>query len=230
MIFSIRSSIFGAMCGRYTLSRIEGLPDFFEVSETGLPPRFNIAPTQQVPVVRLDPTGTREAASLRWGLIPFWARQPPAGAPMINARSETVHRKPAFRDAFQRRRCLVPADGFYEWRREEGRRQPYLFTLGEGGLFAFAGLWDRFVGDDRIVESFAIVTCPANDLVGEIHDRMPVILRRERFDVWLTGPQSLALQLLTPFESEAMRCVAVSPLVNNPRNDGEECVRPVSVG
>jgi putative SOS response-associated peptidase YedK len=218
------------MCGRYTLSRTDDLPGFFEVSEVRLPPRFNIAPTQPAPVVRLDLAGTREAAMPRWGLIPHWRREPVSGAPMINARAETVHQKPAFRDAFRERRCLVPADGFYEWRRVEGRSQPYLFTLRGGGLFAFAGLWDRFLGEDTPIESFSIVTCSANDLVAKIHDRMPVILPRDRFDAWLAGPPSLAARLLVPFDPETMRSVAVSPLVNNPRNDGEECLRPLPFG
>ena len=218
------------MCGRFTLTKIDDLVEVFELDERpDLLPRYNIAPTHDAPVVRLARDGSRRLGMMHWGLIPYWSGPPDNPARMINARCETVDRRPAFRDAFRRRRCLVPADGFYEWKKTDGRRQPYHFTLAEGGLFAFAGLWERWRdGEGGSKESFTILTTDSNDTVAEIHDRMPVILAPERFAIWLDreAPASALRALMAPFPSDRMRARPVSRLVNSPRNDSPECLRP----
>src|SRR6185295_17988739 len=152
--------------------------------------RFNIAPTQQAPVVRTAKDGTREVALLRWGLVPFWAKDLKVGTQMINARGETVAEKPAFRHALQQRRCIVPATGFFEWRGEPGRKQAFAITVPERPLFGFAGLWERWKPKDgagEAVDTFTIVTTDANASVAPIHDRMPVILPEAAYDEWLFG-------------------------------------------
>jgi putative SOS response-associated peptidase YedK len=202
----------------------------FEISEVQIPPRYNIAPTQAVPVVRLSEDGERELELLRWGLIPSWARDPTIGSRMINARAETVHQKPAFRGAFRSKRCLVPADGFYEWQKLPGSvRRPYLFGLNEGEPFAFAGLWERYEARDQVTQSFTIITCEANQLVGEFHPRMPVILPRDFYSSWLepSMPSQDLIKCLNPYPAELMRSTPVSLHVNNPRNDSPDCVQPV---
>ena len=173
------------MCGRYSL-----LPDrrqiarMFDVDPLELDPRHNISPTQEVPIIRQDEAGNREMVMLRWGLIPHWAKEPSdLQARMINARSETVATKPAYRTAFKHRRCLVPAAGFYEWKKEGSRKQPYFVRRKDGELMSFAGLWDRWERAGEAIESCAILTTDANQLVGGIRDRMPVILRPEDFEL-----------------------------------------------
>ena len=216
------------MCGRYVLSQTGNLPSVFEISETRIPPRYNIAPTQQAPVVRLDSDDRRRLDNLRWGLVPPWAAKPGSGPPLINARSETVSRKPAFRDAFSSRRCLVPANGFYEWKKTPGGKQPHWIGLSDQSLFAFAGLWESYQQAGSELESFTIMTCDANNLVAEIHDRMPVILAQENFESWLDpGARSTDLHpLLTPFPAHLMKTFQVSRLVNSPRNDDARCIEP----
>ena len=219
------------MCGRYTLTQAGMLPTVFEVSDTRISPRFNIAPSQSAPVVRLaEKDGGRELALIRWGLIPAWFREIPKSSPMINARSETVHEKASFRSAFRRRRCLVPADGFFEWEKKEKRKQPHHFRLSDGSLFAFAGLWDRFKQEDDVIDSYTILTCAANDLVGRIHERMPVILPRNNYGLWLDpeAPAEALRSLLTPFDAARMASFPVNLVVNSPANDSEECVRPLA--
>jgi putative SOS response-associated peptidase YedK len=175
------------MCSRYFLDADGNVIAYaFRVPLTGpIRKRFNIAPTQDAPVVRIagvsagaeiERSGEREIAMLRWGLVPSWAKDLSAGTKMINARSEGVHAKPAFREALQRRRCLVPATGFFEWKPVGKRKQPFAITLADRPLFAFAGLWESWRSPDKAVETFTIVTTDANDMVREIHDRMPVIL------------------------------------------------------
>lgn len=220
------------MCGRYTLTQAGAVPDLFEISELRITPRFNIAPSQESPVIRLDSEGRREGALLRWGLIPHWMKEKPGGSPMINARAEGLDTKPAFRAAFKYRRCLVPADGFFEWKQVPGRKrkQPYFFRLHDRALFAFAGLWEHFEGEGKIIESFTILTCDANDLVGKVHDRMPVILPREAYAAWLdfgTEPD-VRHRILAPFDAERMDYYPVSPRVNSPTNDDETCIEPWS--
>jgi putative SOS response-associated peptidase YedK len=217
------------MCGRYTLTARRqavaaalGLDDFFE-----LPPRYNIAPTQWVPTVRLDPDGGGpELSALKWGLIPPWIDEPGIANRLINARAETVAERPAFRSAFRRRRCLIVADGFYEWDRRDGRR-PYYFRLNDGRPFAFAGLWERWDKGDEPVESCTLITTAANGVVAPVHDRMPVILRPEDHARWLDPgehrPAALA-GLLVPPPDDWLVVNPVSRRVNNPRNEGPRCI------
>lgn len=217
------------MCGRYTqLMSLPELVAFFETTNQdfrpNLAPRYNAAPTQELPVVRLAQSGERELAVMRWGLVPSWAKEIGIGARMINARSEEAAGKPAFRSAFKRRRCLVPADGFYEWQEQaagaKGKRtrQPYYITMAGGGPMTFAGLWERWTNpaDGQPVESFTILTTEANDLVGEIHakQRMPVILDQLDFDTWLNASGDGGENLFRPYPAEAMIAHPVSPEVN----------------
>ncbi len=187
--------------------------------------RFNIAPTQEAPVVRVNAEGEREVAMLRWGLVPFWALDPSIGNRMINARSETVAEKPSFRNAFKARRCIVPASGFFEWKGEPGRKQPYAITAADQPLFAFAGLWeswrDKSQPDAPAVETFTILTTDANEAVAAIHDRMPVILPADRLQDWLAGPPAQAQALLAPYAGP-VKIRAISKAVGNPRNDTPE--------
>ena len=222
------------MCGRYSLiAEIGQLALRFGFDAYGLeqPPRYNVAPTQPVLAVR---GGERRLASyMRWGLLPSGTREAPTGPPMINARAETVAERPSFRSALLRRRCLVPADGFYEWQRSAGRR-PVRITLASGEPFAFAGLWDTW-RDPRgdLVESCTIITTEANDLLQPIHDRMPVILPEDVEPLWLDGGMQDAAalaSLLVPYPSEAMTTYEVSPLVNSAANDGPELIAPAQQG
>lgn len=219
------------MCGRYTLADLPArLAARFGVAPLDVQPRYNIAPTQLAPVVRVN-AGTREAAMLRWGLIPSWADDANIGARMINARSETVLEKPAFRTAFRRRRCLIPASGFYEWQTTSAGKQPFYFTPVEGDLMAFAGLWEQWhAPDGAVIESYAILTTAANEMVAPIHDRMPVILPPDIDALWL-DPTADAARLhelcLTP-PPVKLRAYPVSKAVNQVRNDGEALIRPLS--
>jgi putative SOS response-associated peptidase YedK len=220
------------MCGRFTL-RTSGvvLAEFFGLAEVPpLQPRYNIAPTQPVPVVRMAPEQEgRELVLLRWGLIPSWADDPSIGNRLINARADTVAAKPAFRSAFRRHRCLVVADGFYEWQKLDGKKQPYFIRLRDDRPFAFAGLWEHWDRGGGPVESCTILTTEANERVGAIHDRMPVILDPRDHDLWLDpdmqDPKQLQ-PLLGPYPGEAMTAYPVGTLVNNPRNDDPKCVEP----
>lgn len=222
------------MCGRFTLKTpapvLLGLFDLPDAA--ALPPRYNIAPTQPVVVVRNAPAHPgRELVQMRWGLIPSWADDPAIGNRLINARSETAANKPAFRSAFRQRRCLVPADGFYEWQKVGRKKQPFYFHLRDGGPFAFAGLWEHWQKDaDQAIESCTLLTTDANDLVRPLHDRMPVILAPEDYERWLDPgtaiPQLEAL--LRPYPGDAMTAYPVSVQVNNPRNEGPACVERVA--
>jgi putative SOS response-associated peptidase YedK len=220
------------VCGRFTLfTPADVLAEAFGLAGLpGLRPRFNIAPTQEVLAVRPAGAG-RGPAFLRWGLIPSWAAEQTIAHRLINARAETVADKPAFRSAFARRRCLVPADGFYEWQPVAGKKQPVLFRLRDGRPFAFAGLWESWEGaGGEVVESCAILTTPANDLVRPVHERMPVILDPRHHDDWLDPGLTDAQQLrswLRAFPAEEMTATRVSPHVNNPRHDDARCVQPL---
>ena len=198
-----------------------------------LAPRYNIAPTQPVVAVRMGggPTGEGpELAELRWGLIPHWAKDPAIGARMINARAETVAEKPAYKAAFRRRRCLIPADGFYEWQKDGRRKQPFFITLPDDRLFALAGLWERWEGPDHsYIESCTVLTTEPNELVRPIHNRMPVIVSPEDYGLWLDPTVENAATLapvLRPYQAEPMQSHPVGPVVNNPRNDSPECLSP----
>ena len=222
------------MCGRYSITTpLEAMLRLFRLSGPlpNIQARYNVAPTQDAPVVRFSADAEeRELAMLRWGLIPSWAKEARIGYKMINARAETVAQKPAFRNAFRHRRCLVPADGFYEWRKLGNDKQPYRITLADGGPFAFAGLWERWQGPDgEAVDSFTIITTEANPLLRPIHDRMPVIIDPAARDMWLNIGSEVAeaaQQLLRPYPAAAMMAYPVSRRVNKPSNDDEECINP----
>jgi putative SOS response-associated peptidase YedK len=195
-------------------------------------PYFNVAPTQDVPVVvAID--GARELRFMRWGLIPSWASDPAIGNRMINARAETVATKPAFRDAFRSRRCLILASAFYEWQPVPGskRKQPHAIQVDHGGPFAFAGLWDRWVSREtgEVIESCTIITCEANAVLAPVHNRMPVILPPDRYDAWLdpATPAAALHWMLAPYPAEGMHAYPVSTYVNAPGHDGPECIEPM---
>jgi len=216
------------MCGRYllktTAEELRRLFGFIEMPN--LAPRYNVAPTQEVPVVRQrrNPAGERTIQNLRWGLVPAWAEDPKLGTRMINARSETLLEKPAFRTAFRRRRCLVPADGYYQWREGDKAKEPFLVTRRDGQAFAFAGIWERWTpaGDAaRAIDSFAIITAPANDFLRPFHHRMPVILAADAYAPWLDpdGEAERLQALLAPAPNEVLRYVPVDRRVNAVRAD-----------
>jgi putative SOS response-associated peptidase YedK len=220
------------MCGRYMLtSPVDALRQLFLFEQRpNLMPRYNIAPTQDVPIVRLTREGdARELIMVRWGLVPWWAEDLKIGNRLINARRETVHSMRPFREAYQRRRCLVPADGFFEWRKEGKTRQPLLFRRKDQAPFAFAGLWERWKqpSDGTVVRSCTIITCPANQLVAPIHDRMPVILAPEDHARWLDPTATDPRSLLEPCPAAWLESFPVSPRVNNPQNDDADCILTV---
>jgi putative SOS response-associated peptidase YedK len=222
------------MCGRFTLwvqfgDLLKAFPGI-EFPEA-LPPRYNIAPTQAVVAIPND--GERRAALFQWGLVPFWAKDPSIGSRMINARAETAAEKPSFRAAYRRRRCLILADGFYEWRSEPDSRTktPMYIRLASGEPFAFAGLWEVWRPDDTPLLSCTILTTEPNALVAPIHNRMPVILPPQAYDRWLDPGEvrSGAMDdLLVPYPSEAMTATPVSTLVNSPANDTPACIVPAA--
>ena len=224
------------MCGRFTLrvpaSRVAEQFSLFDMP--AWEPRFNIAPSQPVPVVRMAPDRPepqRELVLLHWGLIPSWADDPTIGNRLINARAESVGSKPAFRAAARSRRCLIVADGFYEWQRTGKQRQPFFIRLREDRPFGLAGLWESWHSPDgSVIESCTILTTESNELIRPIHDRMPVIVAPEDYDRWLdratTRPEVLE-PLLRPYPSEQMAAYPVSPMVNSPASDNPRCVEPV---
>lgn len=219
------------MCGRYTLtaSAEELAAEFGAGVPAGYQPRFNIAPQQPVLVLGRDGAGARRMAFLRWGFVPRWATPEDARAGAINARAESLTVRPTFRDAFRLRRCLVIADGFYEWKREGKARVPFRFHLAEGRLLAFAGLWDAWSGGTEPLYTCAIVTTAASPAVAAIHDRMPAILAAADRERWIepeAGAEELRA-LLRPYAGEALQAYEVSRLVNSVVNDSPECIRPV---
>ena len=223
------------MCGRYSLttSAAELAKQFWLANEPTLIPRFNIAPTQPVGVVLQDHDGDGQSQfrMMRWGLVPNWAKDVSIDGRMINARSETVTTKPSFRSAIRYRRCLIPADGFYEWKRVGQHKQPHRITTTNGGLFAFAGLWEHCPSDagDQL-ETCAILTCNPNPLMATIHNRMPVMLARNDYRQWMTpavtDAKTLA-PLLTAFTAEPMIAYPVGLVVNNPKNNNPQCIEPL---
>jgi putative SOS response-associated peptidase YedK len=218
------------MCGRYRLARKkEILAEIFDVAnEVDWDPRYNVAPGQDVAVVRQDATQpARSFSRMRWGLIPSWSKDPKSGYKMINARAETIAGKPAFREPFQSRRCLIPADGFYEWSKYSKGKSPFCLTLADDSVFAFAGIWDRWMNQNgEPIETCSIITTTANSLLADIHDRMPVILRREDYDRWL-DPGFRQVEdlsdLLKPHPVDGMRRRPVSTWVNSVKNDDPSC-------
>lgn len=217
------------MCGRFTLrlSPTELAEIFRLLDEPEFSPRYNIAPTQTVPIVRKGETAF-EAVPMRWGLVPSWAKEAKIGNRLINARGETVAEKPSFRAAFKRRRCLVPADGFYEWKKLDARtKQPYMIGLKNADAFAFAGLWETWKSpEEERIESFTIITTTANEFLSDLHNRMPVILHEEDYDRWLderNDDYESLQELLTSYPGDDMRTYPVSTVVNSPKNDRPEC-------
>ena len=214
------------MCGRYALTSPPAvLAERFHLLWTPeLEPHYNIAPSQTIPVVRETGQG-REMALLRWGLIPSWAKEASIGMKLVNARGETLADKPAFRSAYRQRRCLIPADAFYEWKAIAGRKQPYCIRMRDGGPFGMAGLWERWKAPDgQTVESCAIVTVDANALIAELHERMPLILAPDDYDAWLRAESQ---QLPPAVAAQDMRSYPVSPLVSNARNEVPACLDPI---
>jgi putative SOS response-associated peptidase YedK len=221
------------MCGRYTLFEADTIlsRDFGAPISLDLPPRYNIAPTQQILAVRQSAgRESREAVLLRWGLIPGWAKDPSIGNRMINARAETVGEKPAFRSAFRSRRCLVPSSGFYEWKKEEGRKQPFFIRPRGRSSFAFAGLWELWRGPEgSLVESCTLITTEANELISNLHDRMPVILPPSKYALWLdpgVSDGTRLIPLLRPYPAQEMEAFPVEAIVNNPKMDEPRCIAP----
>ena len=221
------------MCGRYSLRcKPKAIAEEFDLPELPpLHPRFNIAPNQPVAVVRFDPSeGSRRLDFLTWGLIPSWADDPGVGDRMINARAETVADKPAFRHPFRTQRCLVVADGFYEWQRQDGWKRPFFVHRQDDRPFAFAGLWDHWEKDETPIYSCIFLTTDANEVLAPIHDRMPVILSRSAYDLWLDpgihDPKRLE-PLLVPIPAELMEAYPVSRLVNDPGKDVPECIQSI---
>lgn len=222
------------MCGRYSLTvtpdelyRLFGIDD-----KLNLQPRFNVAPTQAAPVVRKN-GAEKNMDMLRWGLIPPWSKDVSIASKLINARGETVAEKPSFRSAYESRRCLVPVDGFYEWRTEGGKKQPFRIGFREGKPFAFAGLWESWTVPEGLkdtgdtVETFTIVTTNANPKLVPIHHRMPVIVDPTDYELWLEGGSDEANAVIKPFSQDDMAFYRVSTRVNNVRNDDEACVEPL---
>jgi putative SOS response-associated peptidase YedK len=227
------------MCGRFALispgdALIEqfGLNPEISTSLSSLSPRYNIAPTQPIAAIRLTPDQqSRELTFFRWGLIPSWAKDMKMSSRMINARSETVAEKPSFRAAFKRRRCLIPADGFYEWQRQGSKKQPMYIHARNQELFALAGLWETWhAADGSVIESCTILTTQPNELIKPIHNRMPVIIEPPDYSLWLNPePQpDRAMHLLRPYPADQMAAHAVSTVVNNVRNDTPECIAPLA--
>ncbi|MEI7635117.1 MAG: SOS response-associated peptidase [bacterium] len=221
------------MCGRFILkSPADRIAEAMGVSDCpNLPPRFNIAPTQPVLVARLNQKmPAREFRIMQWGFIPAWAKDPAIGSRLINARADSLPNKPAFRAAFLRRRCLIPADGFYEWTAPPEGKQPFLFTMQDNSTFAFAGIWEHWLGSDGSeIESCAIITTDANPLVRPVHERMPVILKPASYTQWLSpadADMNALMKLLASYPASLMSAAPVSRRVNNPKNDDPSCLTP----
>lgn len=222
------------MCGRFDLHLpIEFLSDVFGISfSPDLQPHYNIAPSQQILVIRTTEDGSRHFAFLRWGLIPSWTKDPSIGSRMINARSETVDVKPAFRRALKHRRCIIPANGFYEWEEVGNKKKPFYVKMKDNSPMIFAGLWDHWKAPEgNEIESCTILTTSSNDLIKPLHDRMPVILDMHDVNLWLdsqvTDPEKLK-DLFVPCSPDKMEMFPVSDMVNSPKNDTNECIIPLS--
>ena len=225
------------MCGRFSQLQSWGeLHDLYSLTDQdfipNLQPRYNVTPSQDVAAIRLRETGERELARLRWGLIPFWAKDEKIGYKTINARAETVTEKPAFRAAFRKRRCLIPASGFYEWQGSGSAspKQPFYITGRDGAPLTFAGLWERWEGADQPVESCTIIVTAANAFLKPIHHRMPVILAPGDFSAWLDPGTTDSAKLLRPCPDDWLGVYPVSTRVNNPKNDDSACIEEVSLG
>lgn len=214
------------MCGRFSLTpKIEQVIQKLNIiNSIDYAPNYNIAPSQDIVVVR-NSGDKLEISTMRWGLIPFWMKELPKSNNLINARSETVASKPSFRNAYRKRRCLIPADGFYEWQKLENGKQPYYIQLKNKDIFTFAGLWEQWQGEDQTIESCTILTTDANEDMKPIHHRMPVIIDQNQFHRWFDNadPQDL----LIPYPKGKLHAYAVSKFVNTPTNNGPNCVDPM---
>jgi putative SOS response-associated peptidase YedK len=225
------------MCGRYRLSRRKQIIEEYFGSapwDDEWNPRYNIAPTQFVPVIRQHPKEpVRQITTMRWGLIPNWARDASIASSTINAKSETVAEKPAFRDPFKYRRCLIPADAFYEWKRIGTSKQPFCFEVNGGELFAFAGLWDGWKNPEaQWVKTCSILTTTPNAVTATVHDRMPVILQQDNYDLWLDpgmNDAQVVSELLKPYDAKSMRSYPISTRINHVANDDEDCSRRLEI-
>ncbi len=226
------------MCGRYTLHHTpEEIAERFDVEpwEEILAPRYNIAPSQLVPVIRQVQSsgGLREMVGCKWGLIPFWAKDPKIGNNLINAKAETIAEKPSFKQAFAKRRCLIPADGFYEWKKQgKAPSQPIYIRRRDGGLFAFAGLWEEWrTPEGEAIATCTIITVEPNELISKIHHRMAAILNPDDEAAWI-DPKSKVdelSQLLQPYDSDQLEAIAVSRAVNSPTHDSPACIAPFEI-
>lgn len=224
------------MCGRYklTISWAELVQLLELTNSVNLRPRYNVAPTQDVLAVVRDENGKRRGEMLRWGLIPFWAKDAKVGYSLFNAKAETVADKPAFREAFKSRRCIIPADAFFEWQKiAPKQKQPFLIAMKDGGVFGFAGLWERWKdkASGETIRSCTIITTEPNELCGKIHDRMPVILDPKDYAKWL-GEQPAENEelraMLRPFPAAQMTCYKIGPRVGNVRYDDSACIEPLA--
>jgi putative SOS response-associated peptidase YedK len=227
------------MCGRYgrraDKQRIAEWMQAHNTSvfdETYLAPSYNVAPTDFQPIVRLDRDGQRELTVMRWGLVPYWAKDSKIGFSTINAKSETVTTSPTFREAMKRRRCLVPAEWFYEWQKKDAKtKQPYAIAMRDASLFAFAGLWERWKdkAKDQVLETYTILTTDPNELLEPIHNRMPVILALKDYQRWLEPgePTHLPIDLLKPYPAEEMKAWQVGSAVGNVRNNAPDLIAPI---
>ena len=220
------------MCGRFSLHTPEAqIREAFNLEHTeqlGLKPRYNIAPSQNIPIIR-DTETSREMVMAKWGLVPHWSKEPKTKYSTINARIESVAEKPAYRTPFKRRRCLIPADGFYEWKVVNGHKIPHHIRMRDGGVFAFAGLWDRWEGDGETLDSCTIIVMPSNEVMKPIHERMPAIIAPACYDWWLdariTDKQEI-MQHLNSAPSSQLTAYPVSTWVNVPAHNDERCIQP----
>jgi putative SOS response-associated peptidase YedK len=222
------------MCGRFTLHTPESLiREVFHVEQTeplGLKPRYNIAPSQQIPIIR-DIENGREMVLARWGLVPHWSKEPKTKYSTINARIESVAEKPAYRTPFKHRRCLIPADGFYEWKVVDGRKAPHHIRMRDGGVFALAGLWDRWEGDGESLDSCSIIVMPANEVMKPLHERMPAIIAPANYDLWLdrrVSDKNEIMGYLDSTPSSRLVTYPVSSRVNSPMHDDKHCIEPAA--
>lgn len=221
------------MCGRFSLSyTYDDLLEYFELAKgPTLAPRYNIAPSQDVVAVKVE-EGERRLVGLRWGLVPFWAKDPKVGYKMINARAETAHKAPAFRAAFRGRRCIIPASGFYEWDKKGGSRQPFYVQRADGKPLAFAGLWEHWEDQEgkTVIDSCSILTTVANPDIEKLHDRMPVLLEPDDFALWL-DPEERQIDrlqpLLHPAPAGTLTMYPISSYVNKATNEGAQCITPI---
>ena len=224
------------MCGRFTLHTPEArIRETFHLEHTGpigLTPRFNVAPSQETPIIRDEGAGPVMILA-KWGLVPAWSKEPKTRYSTINARVESVAEKPAYRASFKHKRCLIPADGFYEWKVVNGHKIPHYIRMRDGGVFAFAGLWDHWEGEGSSFDSCSIIVMPANKIMMPLHDRMPAIIAPAHYDLWLdsrvTDKQEI-MRYLNSAPSGELKAYPVSPWVNAPNHDDARCIQPAGVG